>query len=174
MIVNNVNLSNINGFVEQGKKNRDLLKKVIKLEGEWILDPSKGYQFRTELAYEKGKQVIEIDSPTWLGGNGSRLGPMAYCIAGITSCFIATFASIAASKGIRLKRLTVSSNCTINFAKTFDVADEPINEAVNFEVNAEAENASRQELEEVLRLAEDRCPAMYSMKNVIKTNVRLA
>jgi uncharacterized OsmC-like protein len=174
MIVNNVNLSNINGFVEQGKKNRDLLKKVIKLEGEWILDPSKGYQFRTELAYEKGKQVIEIDSPTWLGGNGNRLGPMAYCIAGITSCFIATFASIAASKGIRLKRLTVSSNCTINFAKTFDVADEPINEAVNFEVNAEAENASRQELEEVLRLAEDRCPAMYSMKNVIKTNVRLA
>jgi uncharacterized OsmC-like protein len=173
MIVNNVNLSNINGFVEQGKKNRDLLKKVIKLEGEWILDPSKGYQFRTELAYEKGKQVIEIDSPTWLGGNGNRLGPMAYCIAGITSCFIATFASIAASKGIRLKRLTVSSNCTINFAKTFDVADEPINEAVNFEVNAEAENASRQELEEVLRLAEDRCPAMYSMKNVIKTNVRL-
>jgi uncharacterized OsmC-like protein len=174
MIVNNVNLSNINGFVEQGKKNRDLLKKVIKLEGEWILDPSKGYQFRTELAYEKGKQVIEIDSPTWLGGNGNRLSPMAYCIAGITSCFIATFASIAASKGIRLKRLTVSSNCTINFAKTFDVADEPINEAVNFEVNAEAENASRQELEEVLRLAEDRCPAMYSMKNVIKTNVRLA
>jgi uncharacterized OsmC-like protein len=173
MIVNNVNLSNINGFVEQGKKNRDLLKKVIKLEGEWILDPSKGYQFRTELAYEKGKQVIEIDSPTWLGGNGNRLSPMAYCIAGITSCFIATFASIAASKGIRLKRLTVSSNCTINFAKTFDVADEPINEAVNFEVNAEAENASRQELEEVLRLAEDRCPAMYSMKNVIKTNVRL-
>jgi uncharacterized OsmC-like protein len=174
MIVNNVNLSNINGFVEQGKKNRDVLKKVIKLEGEWILDPSKGYQFRTELAYEKGKQVIEIDSPTWLGGNGNRLGPMAYCIAGITSCFIATFASIAASKGIRLKRLTVSSNCTINFAKTFDVADDPINEAVNFEVNAEAENASRQELEEVLRLAEDRCPAMYSMKNVIKTNVRLA
>ncbi len=174
MIVNNVNVSSINGFVEQGKKNKDLLKKVIKLEGEWILDPSKGYQFRTELAYEKGKQVIEIDSPTWLGGNGNRLGPMAYCIAGMTSCFIATFASIAASKGIRLKRLTVSSNCTINFAKTFDVADEPINEAVNFEVNAEAENASREELEEILRLAEDRCPAMYSMKNIVKTSVRLA
>jgi Predicted redox protein, regulator of disulfide bond formation len=173
MIVNNVNLSNVNEFVEQGKKDKDLLKKVIKLEGEWILDPSKGYQFRTELAYEKGKQVIEIDSPTWLGGNGNRLGPMAYCIAGMTSCFIATFASIAASKGIRLKRLTVSSNCTINFAKTFDVADEPINEAVNFEVNAEAENASREELEEILRLAEDRCPAIYSMKNAIKTNVRL-
>ncbi len=174
MIVNNVNLRKINEFVEQGKKNKDILKKVIKLDGEWMLDSSKGYQFRTELAYENGKQVIEIDSPTWLGGSGNRLGPMAYCIAGIASCFMATFASIAAIKGIRLKRLTVSSNCTINFAKTFDVADEPITEALNFEVNAEAENASREELNEVLRLAEDRCPAIYSMKNIVKTNVRLS
>jgi uncharacterized OsmC-like protein len=52
-----------------------------------------GYQFRTELSYEKGKEVTEMDSPS--GGNGNRLGPMAYCGAGITSCFIATFTSVA-------------------------------------------------------------------------------
>lgn len=173
MIINNVNLSKVAEFVEEGKRNKDALRKVIKLEGEWVLDDTRGYQFRTELAYEKGKQVVEIDSPTWLGGNGNRLGPMAYCIAGITSCFIATFASIASSKGIRLKRLNVRSNCVINFAKTLDVADEPITEGINIEVDAEAENASKEELKQLLRLAEDRCPAMYSMKNVIKTDVRL-
>ncbi len=173
MILNNVNLSKVAEFVEAGKKNKDTLKKVIKLEGEWVLDDTKGYQFRTELAYEKGKQVIEIDSPTWLGGNGNRLGPMAYCIAGMTSCFIATFASIAASKGIRLKRLNVRSNCVVNFAKTLDIADEPITEVVNFEVDADAENASKEELAKILKLAEERCPAIYSMKNVIKTDVRL-
>jgi hypothetical protein len=43
------------------------------LQGEWNFDPSKGYQFKTELSYEKGKQVIEIDSPSFLGGNGNRL-----------------------------------------------------------------------------------------------------
>ena len=42
---------------------------------------------------EKGKQVIEIDSSSFLGGNGNRLGPMGYCVAGISSCSLATFAT---------------------------------------------------------------------------------
>jgi uncharacterized OsmC-like protein len=100
------------------------------LQGEWNLDPSKGYQFKKELSYEKGKEVIEIYSPSFLGGNGNRLGPMAYCIAGITSCFIATFTSVAATQEIRLTRLNVNTECIINFAKTFDIFDEPITEGI--------------------------------------------
>ncbi|MEM4611917.1 MAG: OsmC family protein [Candidatus Nitrosocaldus sp.] len=172
-IVNNVDLSKVSALIEQGKKDKSALRKIIRLEGEWILDESKGFQFRSEMAYEKGKQVLEIDSPTWLGGQGNRLGPMAYCIAGLTSCFIATFASVAASKGIRLKRLKVSSNCTINFAKTLDVADEPITESINFDIDAEAENADKAKLEEILRLARERCPAVYSMEHVIRVNAIL-
>ena len=102
----------------------------MKLQGQWSLDPSKGYQFKTELSYEKGKEVIEIDSHSFLGGNGNRLGPMAYCVAGITSCFIATFASVAASQGVKLIKLIVNTECMINFAKTFDIANEPITEGI--------------------------------------------
>lgn len=61
-MVNNVDLDKISQTVENGKKDRSSLKKPVKLHGEWNLDPSKGYQFRTELSFEKGKQVIEIDS----------------------------------------------------------------------------------------------------------------
>src|SRR5687767_4342635 len=77
-MVNNVDLEKISQTIESGKMDKFALRKPVKLQGEWILDSSKGYQFRTELAYEKGKQVIEIDSPSFLGGNGNRLGPMAY------------------------------------------------------------------------------------------------
>ncbi|MEM4369988.1 MAG: hypothetical protein QW444_00590, partial [Candidatus Nitrosocaldus sp.] len=69
-IVNNVDLSKVSALIEQGKKDKSALRKIIRLEGEWILDESKGFQFRSEMAYEKGKQVLEIDSPTWLGGQG--------------------------------------------------------------------------------------------------------
>ena len=48
---------------------------------------------------------------------------MAYCVAGITSCFIATFTSVAATQGKNLTKLNVNTACMINFAKTFDVAD---------------------------------------------------
>jgi uncharacterized OsmC-like protein len=172
-IINNVDLDKVAETTESGKKEKLTLRKLVKLYGEWNLDLSKGYQFRTELSYEKGKQVVEIDSPSFLGGNGNRLGPMAYCVAGITSCFIATLVTVAASKDIRMSKLNVNAQCNINFAKTFDIADEPITEGIEFQIEAESPNADKQQLQEIIRLAEERCPAMYSMKHEIKVNAIL-
>jgi uncharacterized OsmC-like protein len=172
-IINNTNLDKISQTVENGKRDKLTLRKPVKLQGEWNLDPSKGYQFKTELAYEKGKQVIEIDSPSFLGGNGNRLGPMAYCVAGIASCFIATFVSVAATRGITLSKLNVNTECIINFAKTFDVADEPITEGINFQIEAQSDNADKQHLQELVKMAEERCPAIYSMRHEVKVSAAI-
>jgi uncharacterized OsmC-like protein len=169
-ITNNVDLNKISKTLEEGRNDLSTLRRPVKLAAEWNLNPDKPYQFKTELAYEKGKQVIEIDSPSFLGGNGNRLGPMAYCVAGITSCFIATFVTVASSKGIRLSKLNVNAQCNINFAKTFDIADEPITEGIEFQIEAESQDADKQQLEEIIRLTEERCPAMYSMMHEIKVN----
>ena len=169
-ITNNVDLNKISKTIEEGRNDLSTLRRPVKLEAEWNLNPDKPYQFKTELAYEKGKQVIEIDSPSFLGGNGNRLGPMAYCVAGITSCFIATFVTVASSKGIRLSKLNVNAQCNINFAKTFDIADEPITEGIEFQIEAESQDADKQQLEEIIGLAEKRCPAIYSMMHEIKVN----
>jgi uncharacterized OsmC-like protein len=169
-IINNVDLDKVAQTIKEGKNDPSSLRKPVKLQAEWNLNADKPYQFRTELSYEKGKQVVEIDSPSFLGGNGNRLGPMAYCVAGITSCFIATFVTVASSKDIRLSKLNVSAQCNINFAKTFDVADEPITEGIEFQIEAESPNADKQQLQEIIRLAEERCPAMYSMMHEIKVN----
>jgi hypothetical protein len=67
-IINNTDLDKIQNTIENGKKDRQFLRKPVKLQGEWNLDPQNGYQFKTELTYEKGKQNIEIDSPSFLGG----------------------------------------------------------------------------------------------------------
>ena len=98
---------------------------------------------------------------------------MAYCVAGITSCFIATFTSVAATQGIRLTKLNVNAECIIKFAKTFDISDEPITEGINFEIDAESENADKQKLQELVEMAEERCPTMYSMSHVIKVNAQI-
>ncbi len=169
-ITNNVDLNKISKTIEEGRNDLSTLRRPVKLAAEWNLNPDKPYQFKTELAYEKGKQVIEIDSPSFLGGNGNRLGPMAYCVAGITSCFITTFVTVASSKGIRLSKLNVNAQCSINFAKTFDIADEPITEGIEFQIEAGSQDADKQQLEEIIRLAEERCPAMYSMMHEIKVN----
>src|SRR6266545_5628262 len=172
-IINNVDLDKITQTTSNGRKDKSTLRKPVKLQGEWNLNPSSCYQFRTELSFEKGKQAIEIDSPSFLGGNGNRLGPMAYCVAGISSCFIATFVSVAASKEIRLTKLNVNTECMINFAKTFDIADEPITEGINFQIEAESDNASKEKLQELVKMAEERCPAMYSMKHEVKVTATI-
>lgn len=171
--LNNVDLDKISQTATNGKKDKSTLKKPVRLQGEWNLDPTKDYQFKTELAFEKGKQVIEIDSPSFLGGSGNRPGPMAYCIAGMTSCFIGTFVSVASGQGIKLTKLSVNAECNINFAKTFDVADEPITEGINFQIDVQSDNADKQKLQEILKIAEERCPAMYSMSHVIKVNAQI-
>jgi uncharacterized OsmC-like protein len=172
-IINNTDLDKISHTVANGRKDSQSLRKPVRLQGEWNLDPNKGYQFRTELSYEKGKEVIEIDSPSFLGGNGNRLGPMAYCVAGITSCFMATFTSVAATQGIRLAKLNVNTECIINFAKTFDISEEPITEGINFQIEAESDNADKKKLQELIRMAEERCPAMYSMSHEIRVNAQI-
>jgi len=172
-VINNTDLDKVAQTVANGKKDKQSLRKPVKLQSEWNLDPSKGYQFRTELSYEKGKEAIEIDSPSFLGRNGNKLGPMAYCVAGITSCFIATFASVAASRGVKLTKLIVNTECVINFAKTFDIANEPITEGINFDIAAESEDADKQKLQELIKMAEERCPAMDSMSHEIKVNAQI-
>ena len=173
-IVNNVDLGKVAQTAAGGKKDRSILRKPVKLQGEWNLNPTSGYQFRTELSFEKGKQIIEIDSPSYLGGNGNRLGPMSYCVAGIASCFIATFATVVASQGIRLTKLNASVECTINFAKTFDVADEPITEGITFKIEADGDNADKSELQRLLKIAEQKCPAMYSMSHIINVDATIS
>ncbi len=171
--INNVDLDKVSNTVTKGKENKNTLKKPVKLQGEWNLDSNSEYQFKTELPFEKGSEIIEIDSPSFLGGDGNRLGPMAYCVAGITSCFIGTFAGIASQQGVKLTKLKVNTECNINFAKTFDLSDEPISEGINFQINAQSKNADNQKLQEILKMAEERCPAMYSMSHKIDVNAKI-
>ena len=172
-VINNVDLDKISQTTAMGKKDKSTLRKPVKLEGEWILDSPVDYQFKTELSYENGKQIIEIDSPSFLGGNGNRLGPMGYCVAGIASCFIATFVTVAAVQGIRLTKLTANVECKINFAKTFDVSDEPITEGITFRIDAVSDNADKSKLQQLLKMAEERCPAVYSMSHIINVEATI-
>ena len=172
-LIDNVDLEKISKTTDAGKKDRATLRRPVKLQGEWNFDPAKGYQFRTEMGYEKGKQVIEIDSPSFMGGAGNRLGPMAYCVTGIASCFVSTYATVAAMMGIKLTLLTVDAECMVNFAKTFDVADEPIMEGLKLMLDVKSENADKKKLNELLKMAQDRCPAIYSMTHNIKVDAQI-
>ena len=87
--------------------------------------------------------------------------------------FYSYICKCCATKGIRLSKLNVNTECIINFAKTFDVADEPITEGINFQIEAESDNADKQQLQELVNMAEQRCPAIYSMTHEVKVNASI-
>ena len=92
---------------------------------------------------------------------------MGYCVARIVSCFIATFVTVAVGKGIRFSKLTANVECKINFAKTLDADDAPLTEGITFRINAVCDNADKPDLQQSLKTAEERCPAIYSMSPII-------
>ena len=53
VIVNNTNMDKISQTIENGKKDKTTLRKPVNLQGQWNLDPSIGYQFKTDLSLRK-------------------------------------------------------------------------------------------------------------------------
>ena len=169
MKLNNVNLEKASAFAEEVKKDKSKALKVKRIEGNWNLEDEK-VQFTATLEHPQGSTVIEADGPPFMGGSGIKPDPVQYCLFGLAACFAQTFASIAAEKGIKLKQLKVAAENKVNLSRALGLSDEPIVEKVILEVKAFGEK--KEDLSEVKKLAEQRCPGVYCLTNAIKLEIK--
>ncbi|MBS3101105.1 OsmC family protein [Candidatus Woesearchaeota archaeon] len=170
MKINNVDTEKAGAFVEEVKKDKSKALKVKRVGGNWNLENGKA-QFTAILEHSKGSTIAEADGPPFMGGSGIKPDPVQYCLFGLAACFAQTFASIAAEKGIKLKHLKVAVENKVNLSKALGLSDEPIVKNVKLQVDASSE--SEENLDEVRKLAEERCPGVYCLTNPIKLNIEL-
>ncbi|MBI2653703.1 OsmC family protein [Candidatus Woesearchaeota archaeon] len=170
MKINNVDMEKASAFVEEVKKDKSKALKVKRVEGSWNLEDGK-VQFTAILEHSQGSTIVEADGPPFMGGSGIKPDPVQYCLFGLAACFAQTFASIAAEKGIKLKELKVAVENKVNLSKSLGLSDEPIVENVKLQVNASSED--EENLDEVKKLAEERCPGVYCLTNPIKLDIEL-
>jgi uncharacterized OsmC-like protein len=168
-----VDLEKIQNNVNAMKDDLAKAKRVNKIEGEWNCESSQGPQFKADFQLETGKVTLEADSPSFLGGSGTRPGPLHYCIFGLTSCFASTFMTLAAMEGIHVKAARFAGECNVDFSKTFGLSDKPIIEKAKFRVILKS-NASEGALRRLVKLAEERCPGIYSLTNKISVETELS
>ena len=168
MKINNVDVEKTGAFVEEVKQDKSKALKVKKVEGSWNLEDGK-VQFSAVLEHPNGKTTVEADGPPFIGGSGIKPDPVQYCLFGLAACFAQTFASIAAEKGIKLNELKVSVENKVNLSKALGLSDEPIVENVKLKVNASSEG--KENLDEIKKLAEERCPGVYCLTNPIKLEI---
>src|SRR3989338_6395229 len=170
MKINKVDMEKAGAFAEEVKKDRSKALKVKRIEGNWNLEDGK-VQFTATLEHPQCSTVVEADGPPFTGGSGIKPDPVQYCLFGLAACFAQTFASIAAGKGIRLKELKISVENKVNLSKALGLSDEPIVENVKLQVYASSEDMGS--LDEIKKLAEERCPGVYCLTNPIKLDVEL-
>ncbi|MEW5996366.1 MAG: OsmC family protein [Candidatus Micrarchaeota archaeon] len=169
MRINNLDTEKAGAFVEEVKTDPQKAVKTKEVEGEWFFEEGKP-QFRAAIRHGSGSTTLEADGPDFLGGSFLRPDPMQYCLFGIASCYAQTLASVAAEKGMKLSRLRVAAENKVNLRKALGLGSEPIVESVRLKVTASGSG----NMEELARLAEERCPAVYCLKNPIKVSVELA
>ncbi len=174
-ITNNVDVEAVNATVSKLKSDPNARRAKQTLNGEWNLnDPSKP-QFASVLKTEKGGEYeLLADQPSPQGGNGLAPGPIPYCLYGIAGCFAATLATIAALENTKLSKLKVNITADMNMSRVFGLSEEPIMERVTLLVELDLEDgANRETLQRLVGLAEQRCPAAYTLTHGTKLEVQL-
>ena len=170
MKINNVDMEKAGAFIEEVKKDKGKSLKVKRVEGTWNMEDGK-VQFASTLEHANGSTVAEADAPPFLGGSGVKPDPVQYCLFGLAACFAQTFVSIAAEKGIELKKLKVSVENKVNLSKALGLGNEPIVERVKLLV--EVSDVDKDKLKEIEQLAKERCPGVYCLTNPIKLDVEI-
>ena len=171
MKINNVNLEKAAAFAEEVKKDKSKALKIKRVEGTWNLKEGK-VQFTSTLEHAQGTTIAGADGPPFLGGNGIKPDPVQYCLFGLAACYAQTFASIAAEKGIELKKLKVTAENKVNLSRALGLGNEPIVEKVKLSVEVLSE-AEKDGLKEIENLAKERCPGVYCLTNPIKLDIEL-
>ncbi len=170
MNINNINLEKAGAFVEEVKKDKSKAFKIKRVEGSWNFEDGK-VQFSSTVEHASGTTAVESDGPLFLGGSGIKPDPVQYCLFGLAACYAQTFASMAAEKGIPLTKLKVAAVNRVNLSKPLGLSNEPVVEGVKLYVDASAKSESN--LDEIKKLAEQRCPGVYCLTNPIKLDIEL-
>lgn len=163
---NNVDLDKVMAFGEEIKKNPSKAGRTQVVEGEW--DVREGQvQFHSPIQFEGGQTTFEVDNPTFMGGGGTLPGPMHYCFFGLASCYTGVFAIMATMLGIELKRVTTRVEADLNFSRMVGVGDQPPMEEVRIKLKV-VSDAPVEKIKEAEELALQRCPVVFTMRNIVK------
>ena len=171
-MLNRIDLDGFKKVQKEYKKDRSKCKKTLDVKGRWRLDVKYGPQFETKLKTERaGEITVQTDETIILGGGGTAVHPVHYCLAGFCGCFSAAFAKWAAMTGIELKKLDIRVIADIDLTTGFGIED-GIDAVDNFKLEIFVESdASIEELNKVLEHTKNRCFCMYCITTPVTPKI---
>lgn len=167
--MHNVDVDAITATAEAAASDAESATIKVHLGGSWNADPER-VQFSGEVGYPDGMVTLTADFPELLGGRGRAPTPLAYCFYGAMCCYASTFATQAAMEGVEIQDLTITVDVDVDFRSALGVGDFAPMSTFQFHVEVETE-ASDDDLDRVKQLTDERCPAIWAMKNPVPHHV---
>jgi len=165
----NVNLQAVSKFLEDAKKDEGLLRRKMQVKVVWNFDESLPQMF-SELEFTKGKVKIECDGAPFAGGGGRAPNPIQFCLFGMASCFLGTFAAVAAEHNIKVDSIEVVAENEVNLRRPLGLSDDPVVERIKMTVHIRSDEPEER-INLVKEIAIKRCPAVYCITNPIPLEI---
>jgi uncharacterized OsmC-like protein len=171
MAMNNMNLQGMKIFMEEVKQDPSKAKKSKKIECSRNFDEGKP-QIESKAQHPKGETLLRSDFAPFMGGEGLAPDPIQYCLFGLAACFAGTFMSTATMMGIKIQSLKVSAENLVDLSKSLGLINNPIVEKVKITTTVKS-NVKEEQLKEIEKIAQERCPGVYCLVNPIKLESEL-
>lgn len=170
-MLNNVNIKEMEKFVEAVKKDSRQAIREKSVTGDWVFKDGEP-QFVAEIQYPKGKVSLTCELPPFAGGWGRSPDPIQYCLYGLAACFASTLVATATNEKIALRSLRVTVENRVDLHKQLGLSKDLIMQNVKLRVHMEAD-ASPATMERLVKLAEERCPGAECVTRSIPLLVEL-
>ena len=163
--MHNVRVEKINEKADECIQNQDAATIEFNLKGEWRTSKDEK-QFGGQLSFLNGELALDADFPSFLGGEGRAPSALAYCFFGAMSCYGSTFATQAAMANVNLKSMKISLSLSVDFRGAIGIGTFPPLKGFDFKVHVDS-SASNDDIQQVKKLTDERCPAIWAMKNPV-------
>jgi uncharacterized OsmC-like protein len=171
-IINGVSLNKLFGIMEAINTNSDIAKFNLRAKGNWI----SGAHSQTNIKdfYGAGQThnrnktfVLEIDEPPVLLGTNAGANPGEYALAALNGCLTSALIYYAAAKGIQIDEIETTLNGDVDL-RGFLGMDESVRNGykkINVAFRIKADNATDEQLNELVLLAQSRSPIFDNISN---------
>ena len=164
--MHNVNTEALEQTIAAARDDPAGARQEVTLDGEWQAEEG-APQFRATIGFPKGEAVFEADFPPPMGGSGAAPNPLAYCFWGGLACYAMTFAQEAAKAGIEIRSLRARAHAEVDQTRALGVTENPPVERIEWSLEVDAET-SRERVDELKRLADERCPGVWCVRNPVE------
>jgi uncharacterized OsmC-like protein len=179
--INGVDVDQLHSTIEAIGDNADIARFCFSSSNRWIdgghnQSRIDGFHGALEDHRRPRPFVVDKDEPPVLLGEDIGPNPVEYVLAGLAGCLTTSLVYHAAARGIQIDEVESSYEGDLDLRGFLGMSDQVRNgyEQIRVRFHVKADNATAEEIEELMQVARQRSPVFDIVSNQVPVSVELA